>query len=126
MWLVILLALLVAFCVWQFIASRNAVATTVVRSTMTSQQARQAIDGAFGGARAMVWTDANGPGLINKRRRGKDRGITMSIDIEPAPGGGSQLSMWASQYTEYLFLFANFAGSVNSRKKAIARLVASG
>lgn len=123
MWLVIIVALVVAFFVWQFIASRNARATTVVRTSLAPNDAARAIDGAFGGARSVLWTDDGGPGMINKRRRGKDRGITMSIDIEPAPGGGSELSMWASHYTEYLGLFANMAGAVNSRKKAIARLV---
>jgi hypothetical protein len=33
--------------------------------------------------------------------------------------------MWTSQYNEYLIFFANFAGSVNSRKKAIARALAA-
>ncbi|UOZ11359.1 hypothetical protein [Amycolatopsis sp. WQ 127309] len=73
----------------------------------------------------MLWTAASGPGSINKRRRGKDRGITMSIDIEAHPGGGSQVEMWASQTNVYFGLFVNFSGAVNSRKKAISRLLAS-
>ena len=47
----------------------------------------------------------------------------MSIDITPLPGGGSAVDMWASTYNEYFLVLANFAGSVNSKKKAIARLL---
>ena len=123
MWLTLIVVAILALLIWQFIATRHALATTVVRSPMPPEEVIRAIDGAFGGARSVLWTNESGPGMINKRRRGKDRGITMSIDVEPATDGGSQLSMWACHYTEYLGLFANMAGSVNSRKKAIARLV---
>lgn len=50
----------------------------------------------------------------------------MSIDITPLPGGGSAVDMWASTYNEYFLVLANFAGSVNSKKKAIARLLDAG
>lgn len=123
MWLTVIITLFIALLVWQFIASRKAVATTVVESSLSPQQAAQAVEGAFGGARSMLWTGARGPGMINKRRRGRDRGVTMSINIQPGPSGGSELSLWASQYSEYFSTFANVAGSVNSRKRAIARLV---
>ena len=47
----------------------------------------------------------------------------MSVDIEPLPNGGSATNMWASSYNEYLVVLANFAGSVNGRKKAIAHVL---
>ena len=124
MWLVIVIALVLALFVWQFIATKKALSTTVVRTRVSPMQSVDIINGAFSGARGLLWTDENGPGTINKRRRGKDRGITMSITVEPTADGGSEVSMWASQYTEYLLLFANFAGAVNSRKNAIVRKVA--
>lgn len=123
MWLIVVVTLIVALIVWQYIATRKAISTTVVRTQVPPGQAADIVRSSFSGARGLLWTDESGPGTINKRRRGKDRGITMSITIEPA-AGGSELIMWASQYTEYLFLFANFAGSVNSRKNSIARKLA--
>ncbi|ROO61552.1 hypothetical protein EDC02_3492 [Micromonospora sp. Llam0] len=55
------------------------------------------------------------------RRRGVRGGITMSIDIEPLPGGGTRVDMWASGTVVYLGFLVNFAGVVNRRKRAIAR-----
>ncbi|WP_328442719.1 hypothetical protein [Amycolatopsis sp. NBC_00438] len=124
---VIILALcaLAGFLGWQRFATNNAVATTSVRSPHDVRRTQEIVDAAFGGARAMLWTTASGPGNINKRRRGKDRGITMSIDIEAIPGGGSQVDMWASQTNVYFGLFVNFSGAVNSRKMAISRHLTS-
>ncbi|WP_158632210.1 hypothetical protein [Micromonospora sp. Llam0] len=45
----------------------------------------------------------------------------MSIDIEPLPGGGTRVDMWASGTVVYLGFLVNFAGVVNRRKRAIAR-----
>ena len=120
---VVLVLGLVGLLVWQFVATRKAVDTTSVRSPYDPRRTAQIISSAFTGARGILWTDATGPGAINKRRRGKDRGITMSIDIESHPSGGSEVSMWASQTNVYFGIFANFAGSVNGRKNAIARLL---
>jgi hypothetical protein len=112
---------IVGFFVWQFTATKNALATTSVQSPYSPEETRQIVDSAFGGARAMLWTSENGPGTINRRRRGKGQGITMSVTIECGADGGSQVDMWASRYNEYFGFLANFAGSVNSRKKAIER-----
>lgn len=113
----------VGFLVWQFIASRRAVATTVVQSPHPPQQVTQIVNGAFGGVRSTLWVRASGPGAVNMRRKGINGGITMSIDIEPLPGGGSRIDMWTSAADERLLFFVNFAGSVNSRKRAIERAV---
>lgn len=109
--------------VWQFQESKKALGTTSVRSLYDPRRTTELVMGAFGGARGMLWTDASGPGGINKRRRGKGNGITMSIDIKPTSGGGSQVDMWASETNLYLVFFVNFAGVVNRRKKAIAALL---
>jgi len=50
----------------------------------------------------------------------------MSIDIEPRPGGGSRVDMWASDTVVYLGTLANFAGVVNRRKNAIESLLTTG
>jgi len=115
---------IVAFVVWQFVESRNALATTSVLTRYTPEQAAQLINGAFGGARSVLWTSTSGEGTINKRHRGHRGGITMSITIEPLPDGGCRIDMWASEHLEYMLVFVNFAGVVNRRKKAIARLLA--
>jgi hypothetical protein len=115
---------IVGFVVWQFIESRNALATTSVLTRYTPEQAAQLINGAFGGARSVLWTNTSGEGTINKRHRGHRGGITMAITIEPLPDGGCRIDMWASEHLEYLLVFVNFAGVVNRRKKAIARLLA--
>ena len=47
----------------------------------------------------------------------------MSITIEPRPGGGSRVEMWASDTVVYLGVLVNFAGVVNRRKNAIGRLL---
>lgn len=112
---------LVAFLIQQRNATKNALATTRVESRLPPQEVASRIANTFGGAQAMLWTNGGGPGSINMRRRGKDGGITMSITIEPSATGGSIVDMWASNYNEYFIFFANFAGSVNSKKKAIAR-----
>jgi hypothetical protein len=75
----------------------------------------------FDGARSVLWGNVNGPGTFNKRRRGKDRVIVLSINIENLGSGGSRLDRWASQTNRCLILFVNFAGVVNRRKTAIAR-----
>lgn len=121
--LVVLIIAIVGIWVWQFIETRNALATTSVVSRYPHERSAQLISGAFGGARSVLWATASGPGHINMRRRGYKNGITMSIDIQPLPDGGSRVDMWASQYLGYLLL-ANFAGVVNRRKKAIARILA--
>lgn len=114
----------VGVLVWQYMATKNALATTRVESHYPPHEVIVRVQGQFAGARSALWTDAPGPGSINKRRRGKDGGITMSIAIEPLGNGGSSIEMWASTYNEYLLVLANFAGSVNSRKKAIAGVLA--
>ena len=120
---ILLILVFAGICVWQFIETRNALATTSVLTRHTPDQTAQIIETAFGGARSVLWTNERGPGTINKRRRGYKRGITMSIDIEPQPDGRTQVSMWASRYAEYMFVLANMAGVVNRRKKAIALLL---
>ncbi len=120
--LLLILAFVLAF-IWQFLATKKALATTRLESHHSPQEAAQLVQSAFAGARNAIWTGATGPGTINMRRRGKDGGIVMSIDVTELPGGGSAVGMWASAYHEYLVVLANFAGSVNSRKKAIAQLL---
>ncbi len=120
-----LIAGLVGFLVWQYIETQRALATTTVVTAHAPDDVARIVQGAFGGPRAVLWTTAGGPGDINMRRRGVRGGITMSIDIEPRPGGGSNVEMWASQTIVYLFVLVNFAGVVNRRKKAIARLLDS-
>jgi len=122
----IFILLILAFagiCVWQFIETRNALATTSVLTRHTPDESAQIIESAFGGPRSVLWTNDRGPGTINKRRRGYKRGITMSIVIESQPDGRTQVSMWASRYMQYMFVLANMAGVVNRRKKAIALLL---
>jgi hypothetical protein len=116
---------IIGVLVWQFIETRKAVATTTVETTYEPAQVGQIVREAFGGPRSVLWTVANGPGTINMRRRGVRSGITMSIDIEPRPGG-SRVDMWASQTVVYLGILVNFAGVVNRRKSAIARLLTRG
>ena len=125
-WCFLAVLALVGCFVWQYIETKNALATTSVISLYDPQRTAEIIYGDFVGARSVLWADASGPGTINKRRRGKDGGITMSIDIEAFPGGGSQVDMWASQTNIYLAVFVNFAGVVNRRKKALARLLTAG
>ena len=78
---ILLILVFAGICVWQFIETRNALATTSVLTRHTPDQTAQIIETAFGGARSVLWTNERGPGTINKRRRGYKRGITMSIDI---------------------------------------------
>lgn len=121
---VVVLLLFAAFVIWQFIESRKAVATTSVITRYTPAQAVAIINGAFGGARSALWTTTSGPGMLNQRRRGVNRGITMSIDITPQGEGVTRIDMWASQFTVFMLVLVNFAGVVNRRKRAIARLLA--
>ncbi|MET8300028.1 hypothetical protein [Micromonospora sp. NPDC005211] len=120
-----IVAALIGVLVWQFIETRNATATTIVDTTCDSALTAEVVRGAFGGPRAVLWTGTNGPGMINMRRRGIRGGITMSIDIEPHPGGGSRLEMWASETAVYMGILVNFAGVVNRRKTAIGRMLAA-
>jgi hypothetical protein len=120
----VVLLLFAAIVVWQFIEGRKALATTSVITRYTPDQAVEAINGVFGGARSALWTTTSGPGMLNRRRRGVHRGITMSIDITPQGEGVTRIDMWASQYTVYLLVLVNFAGVVNRRKRAIGRLLA--
>jgi hypothetical protein len=119
----LLVAAIAGAFVWWFMSSRKALATTVVETRCAPEQAAAVVANAFKGVRSILWTAGTGPGAINMRRRGKERGITMSIDIEPNNAGGSRVSMWASQYNEYLGFFANFSNEVNGRKKAITRML---
>jgi hypothetical protein len=120
---VLLVVGIVASFVWQYIETRGAEATTTVDTSYDPGQAAQIIETAFSGARSVLWTDASGPGTLNKRRRGVRSGITMSIGIEPLPDGGSHVAMWASETVIYLGFLVNFAGVVNRRKRAIIRLL---
>lgn len=98
--------------------------TTSLTTMHSPEETVVIVKSAFNGSSGMLWTDDNGPGTVNMRRRGKDGGITISIAIDPAPGGGSSVSMWASKFNVYFIFLVNFAGAVNSKKKAIAsRLV---
>lgn len=122
----LLLLFIVAFvgiCIWQFIETRNALATTSVTSRQPPQQCAQLIGTSFEGARSLLWTRVAGPGTINMRRRGYKGGITMSITIEPMENGGTRVDMWASRYFEYMFVLANFAGVVNRRKRTLGRIL---
>lgn len=119
----LLVAGLIGLLVWQFIETRKAVATTVVETAFEPADVGQIVREAFSGPRAVLWTAANGPGTINMRRRGVRGGITMSIDIQSRPGGGTRVDMWASQTVVYLGVLVNFAGVVNRRKTAIERLL---
>ena len=112
---------LIGCLVWQFVETRNALATTAFSTGYEPADVATIVHEAFGGPRAVLWTAAAGPGAINMRRRGFRGGITMSIDIEPVPGGGSRVDMWASDTVVYLLVLVNFAGVVNRRKKAIQR-----
>jgi hypothetical protein len=118
-----LVAGLIALPVWQFIETRRAVATTTVATAFEPAKVAELVGEAFAGPRAILWTTVSGPGTINMRRRGVRSGITMSIDIEPRPGGGSLVDMWASSTVVYLGVLVNFAGVVNRRKNAIGRLL---
>jgi hypothetical protein len=124
---VITLAVLafIGFWVWQFIQTRRALATTTVQSRHAPDQVMKIVDSKFRGMQSSLWRHTTGPGTINKRRTGINDGIIMSIDVSPLSNGGSQVEMWASEGHEYLGGLVNFAGSVNSRKKAIARAVAA-
>jgi hypothetical protein len=123
-WIILLLFIVfIALLVLLFRSSKQALAHTVVESPRSPEEVAEIVKGAFSGVRQTLWTSASGPGTINLRRRGKDGGITMSIDISPSGKGGSVIEMWASTYNEYFFVFANFSGAVNSRKRAISRLV---
>jgi hypothetical protein len=119
--LFLIVAGVIGILVWQWSESGRAVATTSVTTAYAPADAARIVREAFGGPRAVLWTTANGPGAINMRRRGLRGGITMSIDLEPAPGGGTLVDMWASQTVVYLLVLVNFAGVVNRRKKAIQR-----
>lgn len=121
--IVLVVLVFVRLLVWQFMATKNALATTRVESRYAPQDAADVIMRAFAGAGGALWTNGSGPGSINMRRRGKDGGITMSIAIAPLANDGPAVDMWASTYNEYFIVFANFAGSVNSRKKAVAGLL---
>jgi hypothetical protein len=120
---ILFILVLAGILVWQFIETRNALATTSVLTRHTADETAQIIESAFGGPRSLLWTNDRGPGTMNKRRRGYKHGITMSIDIEPQQDGRTQVSMWASRYAQYMFVLANMAGVVNRRKKAIALLL---
>lgn len=111
----------IVILVWQLVETRQAVATTTVDSGYGPAEVEQIVYDAFGGPRAILWTTASGPGTINMRRRGVRGGITMSIDIEPLPGGGTRVDMWASETVVYYGFLVNFAGVVSRRKRAIAR-----
>lgn len=117
---------IVGFTAWQLIETRKAVATTTFETACDPVRAAQIVRDAFGGPRAVLWTTATGPGTINMRRRGVHGGITLSITVEPRPGGGSRVAMWASKTVVYFGFLANFAGVVNRRKKAIGRLLTEG
>ncbi|UQU64001.1 hypothetical protein COUCH_34330 [Couchioplanes caeruleus] len=106
---------------WQLVETRRAVATTVVDTPLSPNEAARVTQEAFTGPRAVLWTSTAGPGTINMRRRGIHRGITMSITIRPRENGGSEVSMWASETVIYLGALVNFAGVVNRRKNAIGR-----
>ncbi|GAA4263581.1 hypothetical protein [Dactylosporangium darangshiense] len=121
----VLVAGIVGVLVWQFIETRKALETTTVQTASSPAQVAQIVREAFTGPIALLWTTTSGPGSINMRRRGVRGGITMSIDIEPRPGGGSQVEMWASETVVYLGVLVNFAGVVNRRKNAIERRLTS-
>ena len=114
---------LAGILVWQFIETQRATATTSVETSYDSAKVAQIVRDAFAGPRAVLWTSTSGPGTINMRRRGFRGGITMSISIDPRPGGGSRVEMWASDTVVYLGVLVNFAGVVNRRKKAIGNLL---
>ncbi|MEV6343789.1 hypothetical protein [Actinoplanes sp. NPDC051851] len=117
----LIVAAFVGVFAWQLSETRRAVATTVVETPLSPAEAADVVREAFTGVRAPLWTRSPGPGTINMRRRGVNRGITMSIDIRPHPDGGSEVAMWASETVTYLGLLVNFAGVVNRRKSAIGR-----
>lgn len=114
---------IVGILAWQLYETRQAVAMTTVETRYDTAQAAELVEQAFSGPRAVLWTSAGGPGTLNKRRRGVRGGITMAIGIEARPGGGSLVRMWASETVVYLGFLVNFAGVVNRRKRAIARLL---
>jgi hypothetical protein len=115
----------IAILGWQWYETQQAVATTTVDSPYEPAEVAQIVRDAFAGPRAVLWTTTGGPGTINMRRRGVHGGITMSIDIEPLPDGGTRVDMWASGTVVYLGFLVNFAGVVNRRKRAIARSLAA-
>ena len=115
----VVVAGLIGFVVWQYIETRNAVTRTTVSTACEPAAAARIVNDAFIGPRSVLWTPVGGPGTINMRRRGARGGITMAIVIERRAGGGSEVTMWASETTVYLGLLVNFAGVVNRRRAAI-------
>ena len=104
----------IAILGWQWYETQQAVATTTVDSPYEPAEVAQIVRDAFAGPRAVLWTTTGGPGTINMRRRGVHGGITMSIDIEPLPDGGTRVDMWASGTVVYLgFLVTSLASSID-------------
>lgn len=120
---ILVILAIVGVIVWQVTESKNALASFSAQSRHDPRHTAEIVNNAFDGTRGMLWSNVDGPGTINKRRRGKDGGIVMSIDISSS-GAGSRVDMWASSSNVYLHVIVNFAGVVNRRKKAIAQAIA--
>jgi hypothetical protein len=88
------------------------------------ERTAEIVKNGFDGARSVLWGNVNGPGTINKRWRGKDGGIVMSINIEHLGSGGSRVDRWASQTNRYLILFVTSRESSIGARTGFARAVA--
>ncbi|TWP32999.1 hypothetical protein [Leekyejoonella antrihumi] len=87
---------------------------------LNQQAVADLVRGSFNG---VLWKDVPGPGHINKKRRAlRGEGATVSVDIEPAAQGGTEVSTWMSAWRSR-YGFASFGGAAYRQKKRLLKRV---
>jgi len=119
---ILVVFLLIALAAWAGFTQVQARKQHQIPTTLGKIRVQQIIDEVFG----RTWKRMTGPGDINVRPTFKRNAPTISISVEPLPNGGTEVSIWLSQWGRRLGMVEH-AQLVWRRKRALAaRLQAAG
>lgn len=118
--LVLVIIVIVAWLgvyIWLQSSAKSTHATVVA---LAPEQVAETANKAFS---RIMWKDVPGPGVINKKRRAvQDVGPVVSVHIEPAEGGGTEIGTWMSAWTSQVGL-VYYAGAAVRRKRLVLKRV---
>lgn len=119
---ILVIFLLIVLAAWIGFTQVQARKQSQIPTTLGKIRVQQIIDEVFG----RTWKRITGPGDVNVRPTFKRNAPTISIGVEPLPSGGTEVSVWLSQWGRRLGMVEH-AQLVWRKKRALAaRLQAAG
>jgi hypothetical protein len=112
--------LILAWVAWVVFVQVQARKQSRIATSLGKIAVQDVIDRTFGS----TWSRVAGPGHVNVRQKLRSRGPTISIDVEPGSGSGSEVDIWmSSSSTRYGMV--NHGQLVWRKKRALASALTS-